>query len=600
MRQLLLALVLALFASPAQARSYYLDRADVTVEVRSDGSMHVREVSDVRFSGIYHAFNRTIPTPPGVTLTNFSVSDGEPYVMDSSESPGTFRIYGQPGQTEIAWFYRDTDLQPNRTFVFEYDVDGAVQKHADVSELYWKFIEPDHEWKALNSRVTIALPQPVPAKDIRAWAHGALFGEITIQNGRVDLTCNPLPPNQVVEGRIIFPTPVIATSARQDSATALPGILSQEGSWARSANLKRLWARIGLGLPSLIVIVGIGAWLALYVIYGREYREPNPPEYVREPLEGWKPAEAGYLWRWGEVGPQDMTAVLMDLVRRGALRVTTQKEEHPRLGGLLGTALKDEQYVERVPGNKGDMSPSEQYFVSEILFYSAAPRISLDEFRRSVQDHPMAVHQRFEAWQKLVKKEWTRPPLIEPKSNAAMGFGMAIGFVMFISAFAMVALLQSPVVMFPGFVGFALIPGSRNLRRRNPEAARALHQWEAFRRYLTDFSRLKEYPAPAIVLWEQYLVFAVTLGVAERVIEQFKALYPQVPDQGQMGTVAFANWVSGSGNAFSSMDSIGGMFSSFGTSFATATSSYSSSSGGGGGFSGGGGGGDGGGSSGAS
>jgi uncharacterized membrane protein len=271
------------------------------------------------------------------------------------------------------------------------------------------------------------------------------------------------------------------------------------------------------------------------------------------------------------------------------------------LGGLLGTALEDEQYVERVPGNNGDMSPSERYFLDSILFYKASSsRISFDDFRQEAKAHPIDAHNRFEVWQKLAEKEWTRSPLIEPKSNVAMGFGMAIGFVMFISVFAMASLIQSPLVMFPGFIGFALIPGSMNLRRRNPEAARALHQWEAFRRYLTDFSRLKEYPAPAIVLWEQYLVFAVTLGVAERVIEQFKALYPQVPDKGQMGTVVFANWVSGSGNAFSSMDSIGGMFSSFSTSFATATSSYSSSSGGGGGFSGGGGGGGGGGSSGAS
>ena len=456
MRQLLLTLVVLLLAGPAHARSYYLNRADVMAEVRSDGSMHVREVREVTFSGTYHAFDRMIPVARGVTLENFSLAEDRPYVMSASESPGTFRVYPLQHEVQISWFYRDTDLRPNRTFTLEYDVRGAVQRHGDVAELYWQFIEPKHEWKALNSRVTITLPQLLPASDIRAWAHGPLFGKITKAIGRADLTCNPLPPNEMVEGRIVFPTSVITSSPRQDSVTALPGILRQETAWARRANLKRVQARLGLGLPVIVLVGGIAAWLSLYRRYGREYQEPNPPEYVREPLEGWKPSEVGYLWRWGDVGPRDMTAMLMDLVRRGALRLVIQKEEHPRLGGLLGTALEDEQYVERVRHFAGGVSASEDYFVNHILFFgTSADRVSFDEFRESAKDHPTAAHDRFEHWRKLVKKEWTRPALIEPASNLAMGFGIAIGVLMFLSVFAIAPLL---VIWFgPGRLSKVLI-----------------------------------------------------------------------------------------------------------------------------------------------
>jgi uncharacterized membrane protein len=89
---------------------------------------------------------------------------------------------------------------------------------------------------------------------------------------------------------------------------------------------------------------------------------------------------------------------------------------------------------------------------------------------------------------------------------------------------------------------------------------------------------LPEYPAPAVVLWEQYLVFAITLGVADRVIEQFRELQQMMAARGETVGVAFPNWVSHSGSPFASMDSIGSAFSSFSSSFATATSSYSSSS----------------------
>jgi uncharacterized membrane protein len=148
-----------------------------------------------------------------------------------------------------------------------------------------------------------------------------------------------------------------------------------------------------------------------------------------------------------------------------------------------------------------------------------------------------------------------------------------------------------------GIVGFALVPGSFAIMRRTPQAADALHRWQAFRRYLTDFSRLQEYPPPAVTLWEHYLVYAITLGVADRVIEQFKELYPQVATTTTAAT--FPHWVGSSGSPLSGMDSIGSVLSSFNSTLATATSSFSSSSGSGGGFSGGGGGGGGGGSSGA-
>jgi len=49
---------------------------------------------------------------------------------------------------------------------------------------------------------------------------------------------------------------------------------------------------------------------------------------------------------------------------------------------------------------------------------------------------------------------------------------------------------------------------------------------EAFRTYLKDFSDLPNAPALAVVVWEQYLEWAVALGVADEVEKQVKALVP--------------------------------------------------------------------------
>ena len=53
-------------------------------------------------------------------------------------------------------------------------------------------------------------------------------------------------------------------------------------------------------------------------------------------------------------------------------------------------------------------------------------------------------------------------------------------------------------------------------------------RWWAFRRYLVRFSSLPEAPAAAIVIWEQYLVYAVALGAGRQVEKQVRAVLPEL------------------------------------------------------------------------
>ena len=204
-RPMLVGALLLGLGAPAQAKSYHLNRADVIAQVRADGSMHVQEIREVVFNGTFHAFDRTIPIPPGAQIANLVVHEYDTvYLERTGEAPGTYTALNTGRDLVLSWFYAAAD--ETRTFVVEYDVLGAVQKHADVAELYWKFIEPDHEWKANTSKVTVLLPTTLFAGQVRAWAHGPLQGNVSILADHVELTCNPLPPNTMVEGRVVVPT----------------------------------------------------------------------------------------------------------------------------------------------------------------------------------------------------------------------------------------------------------------------------------------------------------------------------------------------------------------------------------------------------------
>ena len=52
-------------------------------------------------------------------------------------------------------------------------------------------------------------------------------------------------------------------------------------------------------------------------------------------------------------------------------------------------------------------------------------------------------------------------------------------------------------------------------------------QLAQFENYLKDFTLASEREAPEVRLWKNYLVFAALLGIADRVAEQFRQLYPK-------------------------------------------------------------------------
>ena len=55
-------------------------------------------------------------------------------------------------------------------------------------------------------------------------------------------------------------------------------------------------------------------------------------------------------------------------------------------------------------------------------------------------------------------------------------------------------------------------------------------QWKAFKKYMEEFSLLKDKEIPALILWEKYLVFATAFGISEKVLKQLKVVYPEIAE----------------------------------------------------------------------
>jgi uncharacterized membrane protein len=100
-------------------------------------------------------------------------------------------------------------------------------------------------------------------------------------------------------------------------------------------------------------------------------------------------------------------------------------------------------------------------------------------------------------------------------------------------------------------------------RRRGPKLQASAEGWEGFRRYLNDFPRLADKPADTLPLWESYLVYGISFGIAERVLEAARVDFPAISTSSvyapalYVSTFNTSSFASGLGGAFGSPSSGG-------------------------------------------
>ncbi len=155
---------------------------------------------------------------------------------------------------------------------------------------------------------------------------------------------------------------------------------------------------------------------------------------------------------------------------------------------------------------------------------------------------------------------------------------------------------RNPVYFVSGIV--AILAGllmSIPLARRSINATIEYRKWMAFRKFMSDFSAIKDAGPSLLPMWEHYLVYATALGISDKFLSNLKLVAEKY--NASFPVAVWYHPAIGSQNIASSLDNLASLesLSSAISNLQNLSSALSSSSSGGGGFSGGGGGGGGGG-----
>ena len=566
------------------AASFRIEKLDIEANLQKDGSMVVSEAVtyDIdEINGVYFDIDAKgfgeleyIQVFEDDSTGGFKEVDSSNYEVSVSDDLYRIKLYSK-------------NHNNRRTFKFVYKLPEAITVYDDVAQFNRKMV--GKEWQQginyITAKVIIPVPVSYDNSNILVFGHGPLTGEVDKEGNTVVYRLNNYYPGDFLEAHILMEPEIFSeyNKSKIVHKDMKQKLLDMEAKLADEANAERDKAIRQQEMinkvfekPGLIFGVLSSIWGALmyyiHVIFKRKNKVKNSVgKYLRELPDNSSPALVGGFMT-NSINDNEILATIVDLVRRKILTLENS----------------DKNSIIILTGSTENLSAQEKAIVDiYINDFGDGKSLDLKSFG-FFQKVPMSVARKFEKWRAMVQSEMNR------KNLTYQGLG-CLG-VIFFAFFPMIFTFAGLVIgMITGnkmfllivVMGIILFVSGAKARYPRKELAEAKDKWQAFKNFLSDYSQLEEAKITSVHLWEQYFVYAVALGVSEKVVKAYK----KALDMGVINDVQGVNSLAYSpifNPMFSrSFSNLNGMVSrtNSGASSAIASSRRSSSSGGGGGFS---------------
>ena len=569
------------------AANYRIEKLDIEANLQKDGSMVVSEAVtyDIdEINGVYFDIDakgfgeledlQVFEDDPNTS--SFKEVDTSNYEVSVSDELYRIKLYSK-NQNNI------------RTFKFVYKLPEAIKVYDDVAQFNRKMV--GQEWQQGINYITAKVIIPVSASydnsNILVFGHGPLTGEVDKVENTVVYKLDDYYPGDFLEAHILMEPEIFSeyNKSKIVHKDMKQKLLDMEAKFADEANAERdkairqqeminkVFEKPGLIFGVLSSIWGV-LMFYIYGIYRRRNRVKNSVgKYLRELPDDSSPALVGSFMT-DSISGNEILATIVDLIRRKILRLETSEEKS----------------IITLVGNTEKLSAQERVIVDiYINDFGDGKSLDLKSFG-FFQKVPMSTARKFEKWKTIIQSEMNRKDLVF-EGFKGMGknlfYKSLCGIILGIKFFGNILekAMESKMFLIIIIMGVILFISLTKARYPRKELAEAKDKWQAFKNFLSDYSQLEEAKITSVHLWEQYFVYAVALGVSEKVVKAYKkALDMGVIDQGvnKFRTSPIFNTMFNS--SFSNLNGIVSRTNSR-ASFTIASSRRSSSFGGGGGFS---------------
>lgn len=608
----------------AYAKSYTLPSTNIDATINVDGSLTVSQTREFDFDGSFTLAMLDLGDLPQNSIVTINSVSARGKELNEVTFDTSWRTSGGPGyscysfdvaKNKIYAFGRYNDEKV--AFKFDYTITNCIEVASDVAELYWKFVGADWDENSDNVTATIHIPASSEANtsNVRAWAHGPLSGRVSIESASlVKLSVDRVRSGEFAEVRIVFPSTWM-TIEPSSTSDRLPSILSEEETWANQANKKRMQSLFFVGACCLVAVLFIALSIFLFFRYGKEYKPKFQDDYWRDaPEPGINPAIIGRLMRWNKKDTTDITSAIINLTSKDVLKIEPVKTVKK---GLLGGQKEEDDYkfINAVTpaSNTDDVDKATLHLLFDIIGEGNS-EIMFSDINKFAKDDPESFSDEVNAWQDKLDV-CTDNKCYFDEASATVKVSMRIfSLAIFVGGFYAYVWLNNfiPAIAgaIAGIVGFIF---TCFMSRRTREGAEVYAKSLALKKWLCEFTALKEKPPTDVKVWGVFMAYAFALGVSKEAIEQLKIYMPSMFED-DISDGMYLPWyfwytpgywsrggIFGGNDGFSDMfnNSLNNTMASVSEAVGALSGGFSSGGGFGGGFSGGGGGGFGGGGGGA-
>ena len=571
------------------AANYRIEKLDIEANLQKDGSMVVSEAVtyDIdEINGVYF----DIDAKGFGELEDLQVFEDEPNTSSFKEvDTSNYEVSVSDELYRIKLYSKN---QNNiRTFKFVYKLPEAIKVYDDVAQLNRKMVGQDWQQGISTVKVTIEIPvsKDYDNSKILVFGHGPLTGEVDKVENTVVYKLDDYYPGDFLEAHILMEPEIFSeyNKSKIVHKDMKQKLLDMEAKLADEANAERdkairqqeminkVFEKPGLIFGVLSSIWGV-LMFYIYGIYRRRNRVKNSVgKYLRELPDDSSPALVGSFMT-DSISGNEILATIVDLIRRKILRLETSEEKS----------------IITLVGNTEKLSAQERVIVDiYINDFGDGKSLDLKSFG-FFQKVPMSTARKFEKWKTIIQSEMNRKDLvfegfkgIRKNSFYIFSWGIILGIKFFGNILEKA--MESKMFLIIIIMGVILFISLTKARYPRKELAEAKDKWQAFKNFLSDYSQLEEAKITSVHLWEQYFVYAVALGVSDKVVKAYK----KALDMGVINDVQGVNSLAYSpifnpmfSRSFSKLNGIVSRTNSR-ASFTIASSRRSSSFGGGGGFS---------------
>ena len=584
---LIFVVVFLILSGKSYAGTQKWNSLNYDVTVNEDGSMEIIETWDIEISQTNTLFETINNTEPGKKINyemySPGLNNGYPKLLDITNVKVTriednkeiplkkidqkqyhvdsgcfYALQVGPTNFEIAW-HVGVENKESRKYKIYYTVKDVVRVHNDCTELYWKFLNEENEIAGKNVTGTIKLPKGVSdTKKLRIWAHGSLSGKIKKKsNDTINFSVPKLYENTMLEVRIVTEENIYFKCKNVKNDNYLENIIREEKHWAGESNNQRV-------KDIIYVIIDITIFLIIVITFYKQIKklkemrkelqqkysmDVNEIQYFREiPDEvNATPARALYLYHLTETESymesyvsEAFSSTILDLSLRGYIKFEPINDNMFKI--IFNRVSKidlpdDEKAVYKILREIYQRVKDERNYITskELSEYTADCFDEIENLGKGLKTLAESNHKtrgNIDLGKLTILKAWA-----QRRSHYSVTFLLLFASAFYIFPFItetfpsfLFKAIAIYVIIFAGLITCINIIGGalQKVTILTEKGAMEQQMWKGLKKYMEDFSLLKEKNAPDIVLWEKFLVYATAFGISEKVIEQLKIVYPEM------------------------------------------------------------------------